>query len=163
MIIIGLGANLPSVLGAPRVTLEAALTALPEAGVSVLARSAWYRSAPVPPSAQPWFVNAVALVGTDLGPEPLLELLHGVEARLGRTRTAVNEPRAIDLDLLAHGDAVLSGPRVVLPHPRLHLRAFVLLPLREVAPHWRHPVTGEDVDSLIAALPAGQTTERCLD
>lgn len=160
---IGLGANLPSVLGAPRVTLEAALTALPEAGVSVLARSAWYRSAPVPPSAQPWFVNAVALVGTDLGPEPLLELLHGVEARLGRTRTAVNEPRAIDLDLLAHGDAVLSGPRVVLPHPRLHLRAFVLLPLREVAPHWRHPVTGEDVDSLIAALPAGQTTERCLD
>ncbi|MBW7849076.1 MAG: 2-amino-4-hydroxy-6-hydroxymethyldihydropteridine diphosphokinase [Rhodospirillales bacterium] len=163
MIMIGLGANLPSVLGAPRVTLEAALTALPEAGVSVLARSAWYRSAPVPPSAQPWFVNAVALVGTDLGPEPLLELLHGVEARLGRTRTAVNEPRAIDLDLLAHGDAVLSGPRVVLPHPRLHLRAFVLLPLREVAPHWRHPVTGEDVDSLIAALPAGQTTERCLD
>lgn len=139
------------------------MTALPEAGVSVLARSAWYRSAPVPPSAQPWFVNAVALVGTDLGPEPLLELLHGVEARLGRTRTAVNEPRAIDLDLLAHGDAVLSGPRVVLPHPRLHLRAFVLLPLREVAPHWRHPVTGEDVDSLIAALPAGQTTERCLD
>ena len=139
------------------------MTALPEAGVSVLARSAWYRSAPVPPSAQPWFVNAVALVGTDLGPEPLLELLHGVEARLGRTRTAVNEPRVIDLDLLAHGDAVLSGPRVVLPHPRLHLRAFVLLPLREVAPHWRHPVTGEDVDSLIAALPAGQTTERCLD
>ena len=103
------------------------------------------------------FVNAVAEVATDLGPEALLALLHSVEERFGRVRRERNEARVLDLDLLAFGDLVTDTPGgLVLPHPRLHLRAFVLLPLADLAPGWRHPATGRPIRELIAELPAGQ-------
>jgi len=164
MILIGLGANLPSPRhGPPKATLEAALRALEEAGLRLLRRSRWYRSAPLPASEQPAYVNGVAVVETELAPAPLLALLHDVEGRLGRMRTERWGPRVIDLDLLAYHDVVLEparGPEApVLPHPRLHERAFVLLPLAEVAPDWRHPVLGRSVAKLIAALPGDQTAE----
>ena len=154
MILIGLGANEPSAIGPPAATLSAALAALAVDGVAIEARSRWYRSAPVPASAQPWFTNGVARVSTGLSPAALLQLLHRIEARFGRERRCANEARPIDLDLLAVDDVVRDAPPPVLPHPRLHLRAFVLLPLREVAPEWRHPALGRTVDELIAALPA---------
>jgi 2-amino-4-hydroxy-6-hydroxymethyldihydropteridine diphosphokinase len=158
MILIGLGANLPSARhGEPRATLEAALEALNAEGVTTLARSRWYRTAPVPRSDQPWFVNAVAAVATRRGPAALLALLHDIEARFGRRRGQCNEARPIDLDLLAYGDVVMDEGGLVLPHPRLHERAFVLLPLAEVAPGWRHPRLGRTVEELIAKLPADQT------
>ena len=99
MILIGLGANLPSALGPPQATLEAALADLEKAGVAILARSPWYRSAPVPASNQPWYVNGVASIATALGPVGLLALLHQVEARIGRERRTRNEARAVDLDI----------------------------------------------------------------
>lgn len=157
MILLGLGANLPSRFGAPPATLEAALAALGEAGVGIAARSRWYRSAPVPASDQPWFVNGVARVATSLDPEPLLLLLHQIEARFGRRRRHANEARPLDLDLLAYHDLTRDGPTPpLLPHPRLHQRAFVLRPLAEVAPGWRHPRLGVAVEALIAALPPDQ-------
>lgn len=156
MILIGLGANLPGPAGPPRATLEAALTELAAGGVLVLARSRWWRTAPVPASDQPWFTNGVALLDSVLGPAALLARLHAVEARFGRVRGAANAARSIDLDLLAHGAAVGEGPPV-LPHPRLHQRAFVLLPLAEVAPDWVHPLLGLRVDEMIARLPPGDT------
>lgn len=124
-------------------------------------RSRLYRSAPVPPSDQPWYVNAVARIETDRSPRDLLALLHRIEAAYGRERREVNGARTLDLDLLAYGDVVLRGGdgAPVLPHPRMHQRAFVLLPLREVAPDWHHPVLGQTVDDLIAALPPDQTAE----
>jgi 2-amino-4-hydroxy-6-hydroxymethyldihydropteridine diphosphokinase len=159
MILIGLGANLPSALGPPQATLEAALAALENRGVAVLARSPWYRSAPVPASDQPWYVNAVASIATALGPVALLALLHQVEARIGRDRRTRNEPRAVDLDILDYdGRKRTAAP--VLPHPRMQARGFVLLPLRDVAPGWRHPVSGAALAELIAALPPGQHTEK---
>ena len=161
MILLGLGANLDHPdYGPPRRTLEAALEALRQAGVGVLARSRWYRSAPVPASDQPWFVNGVAEVETDLSPAELLDLLHGIEAEMGRQRRVRNEARIIDLDLLIHGETVSApGESPVLPHPRLAERAFVLLPLAELAPDWRHPATGQSVTEMIRALPLDQTAE----
>jgi len=161
MILLGLGANLPSARhGKPQATLAAALAALAAEGVAVERRSPWYRSAPVPAAEnQPWYVNGVAEVKTALAPEALLALLHRVEQRFGRVRRQRNEPRVLDLDLLDY-DGLVQRDGAVLPHPRLHERAFVLLPLRDVAPGWRHPSLGRGVDELIAALPPGQRVER---
>jgi 2-amino-4-hydroxy-6-hydroxymethyldihydropteridine diphosphokinase len=161
-ILIALGANLPSPrFGPPRATLEAALAAIAAAGVRILRRSSWWESEPVPVSDQPWYVNGVAAVATDLEPVALLALLHRVEAEFGRIRGARNEARLLDLDLLAYGDRRREGPQPpLLPHPRLADRAFVLLPLAEVAPDWHHPVTGESVRQLTARLPPGQKIRR---
>lgn len=161
MILLGLGANLASTrYGTPQVTLEAALRALEEAGVAVERQSPWYRSAPVPQDDQPWYVNGVVAVRTALGPEALLALLHRIERAFGRVRRERNEPRVLDLDLLDYDGLVRAGDAgPELPHPRLHQRGFVLLPLRDIAPHWRHPVTGQGLEALIAALSADQRVE----
>lgn len=159
MILIGVGANLPDAAGmSPRETCARALADLGD-GVRVVRRSPWYRSAPVPVSDQPWFVNGVAeLAVTDMGPEDLLARLHEVEDRFGRVRRARNEARVLDLDLLAWGDLV-RATAPVLPHPRLDQRLFVLRPLRDLAPHWRHPVSGRTLDDMIATAPVDQMVE----
>lgn len=167
MILVGIGANLPAPgHSTPLETCQAALAALARAGVQIRRCSRWYRSAPVPPSDQPWFVNGVVQVLTALPPRPLLELLHRIEDAFGRVRMERNGPRVLDLDLLAHGDALSpeqedQGEQAVsadllLPHPRLHQRAFVLLPLAELDPAWRHPRSGETIGRMIAALDPDQ-------
>lgn len=159
MIFVGLGANLETAdHGTPRETLTEALATLGRAGLRIVARSRWYESAPVPASDQPWFVNGVARVEGAFDPGALLALLHRTEAAFGRVRRRRNEARVLDLDLLAYGDLVSDGADggPVLPHPRMTDRAFVLLPLAEIAPGWRHPATGQSVEALIAALPPGQ-------
>jgi 2-amino-4-hydroxy-6-hydroxymethyldihydropteridine diphosphokinase len=151
-IYVALGANLPSPAGAPAETLTAALAALGREGVRPVAVSRFYRSPAEPPSGQPDFVNAVARVETALGPAALLECLHAVEAAFGRARGAANAARTLDLDLLDwHG--VVSGGSPVLPHPRLQGRGFVLVPLAEIAPDWRHPVSRRSIGELVSALP----------
>ena len=159
MVLIGLGGNLPSSAGQPPQTFAAALAALGQYGCRVVARSPLYRTAPVPVSDQPWFVNAVAQLATDLGPEALLAALLAVEARFGRQRSVPNAARPLDLDLLAYDEICLDGPDLVLPHPRLHLRAFVLRPLVDLAPDWRHPRLGRTARELLVALPPGETVE----
>jgi len=159
LIFIGLGANLPSPrYGTPRAACETALRLVAAAGVRVVRRSRWYESAPVPPSDQPWYVNGVAEVETALDPSGLLLVLAGIESRMERDRAARNAPRIIDLDLLAYGEVLADGAGggPILPHPRFSERAFVLIPLRELAPEWRHPGTGWSLDRLIGALPPGQ-------
>lgn len=159
MIFLGIGANLPSSAGDPRATCERALEDLAAAGVRIVARSRWYQSAPLPVSEQPWYVNGVVAVETDRNPRELLELLHEIEGRFGRLRRVRNEARPLDLDLLAYHDTVNPGPEApILPHPRLHDRAFVLLPLAEVAPGWYHPATGESITALIGRLDPAQQT-----
>lgn len=158
MIFIGLGANLPSPsFGAPKATLTAALERLEAVGVHVTARSRWYESEPVPKSTQPNFINALVRVETALTPAALLAVLHRIEKEFGRAKGVRNAARCIDLDLIAYGDKVTRGETVPqLPHPRMHERAFVLMPLREIAPRWYHPFLGCAVDELIERLPRGQ-------
>ena len=160
-IFVAVGSNLPLAAGgSPLESCERALRALSDEPVDVLALSRWYRSAPVPASDQPDFVNGVVRVESALSPDDLLARLHAVEQRLGRTRQTRNEERTIDLDLIAYGELCRepgpSGGGLVLPHPRLGQRAFVLLPLRDVAAEWRHPRSGRTLTELIAELPAGQ-------
>lgn len=171
--LIALGANLPSPAGPPRATLEAALAALGAQGVAVVARSPWYRTPAFPPGAGPDFVNGVAALETELSPSGLLSALHAIERALGRDRGRRWAPRACDLDLLTWGSLVLpdaatvaawialepgaqeqSAPDgLVVPHPRLHERGFVLRPLADLAPDWVHPVLGRSVSEMLAALP----------
>lgn len=162
MILLGLGSNLTTArLTSSQEVLEESLKALEKRNIRVVRKSSWYRSAPVPPSDQPWFVNGVAEVETDLPPRALLETLHAVEAEYGRVRGARNASRTLDLDLLAYSDCVLHDPGgLQLPHPRLAERAFVLQPLAQLAPEWRHPVSGLTAGEMLAGLPPGQLVER---
>lgn len=153
MILIALGANLPSPThGAPRNTLEAALAAISESGIEVVSVSNWYATTPVPASDQPHFVNIVAALATDLGSGPLLDMLHRIEESFGRVRGERNAARVLDIDLIDF-EGQISTDWPVLPHPRMDQRAFVLVPLRDAAPDWRHPVTGLSVAELVAAAP----------
>lgn len=155
--LIALGANLADPGGsAPLRTCQraaAALAALP--GLRLAGLSRWYRTAPDPPMpGAPWFVNGVArLVGEAGDPAALLAALHAVEAAAGRERPWRNAPRSLDLDLIDLDGLVRAAPDPVLPHPRAHLRRFVLVPLAEVAPDWRHPVSGLAAAALLAGLP----------
>ena len=144
---VALGANLGDPVAAVQAAL-AALAGLPES--RVVRASSLYRTAPVGLSNQSDFINAVAALETALAPEALLDALFAIEAGFGRVRAAKNGPRTIDLDLLLHGDLELAQPRLTLPHPRLHLRAFVLVPLAEIAPGLPLPRRG----SVAAWLPA---------
>ena len=158
MIIVALGSNLPSPHhGAPQAVLEAALEAISAEDLRVVKRSRWYRSAPQPPSGQPWFVNGAAQIETSLPPGALLARLHEVEADFGRYRGEPNSARILDLDLLAYqGLVTAEGDPLRLPHPRLHERAFVVLPIMDLDPDWRHPILGLTANELIDRLPEDQ-------
>lgn len=161
MILIGIGGNLASPnFGTPLKTLAAALVALESEGIRVASRSAWYRTEPVPRSDQPWFMNAVASLTTGLAAQDLLAALQVVEGQFGRVRGEQNAARVLDLDLLDYQGQVTETASLVLPHPRLHQRRFVLVPLAEVAPDWRHPLSGLTVEQLLSRLAAKQPIER---
>jgi 2-amino-4-hydroxy-6-hydroxymethyldihydropteridine diphosphokinase len=153
MILIALGGNLPSRAGQPADTLKRALGELERQGVEIREVSAFYETPAWPDPTAPAFVNAVAAVKTGLQPVELLMLLHGLETDFGRLRSASNAPRTLDLDLLDYDGRVMAEPLLTLPHPRMATRSFVLVPLRDVAPGWRHPVTGQGLAELLAALP----------
>lgn len=155
MIIIALGSNLPSDYGNSQATLELALQKIEAYGVSVVAVSKWYETEPVPKSDQPNYVNGVAVVDTNREAADLLACLHEIEHDVGRRRTVVNAARCLDLDLVDYHGEVHNGD-LVLPHPRMHDRGFVLFPLYDVAPDWCHPVLGKSVSELITALPDDQ-------
>lgn len=122
------------------------------AGVTLLAHSSIYRTEPVGGPPQGEFANAVDLLEVGMGPRELLEALFAIERAMGRVRRERWGPRTIDLDLVFHGMSVTESPGLALPHPELHKRSFVLAPLAEIAPGWRHPVLGRTPDQMIEDL-----------
>ncbi|ADE38781.1 2-amino-4-hydroxy-6-hydroxymethyldihydropteridine diphosphokinase [Candidatus Puniceispirillum marinum] len=156
-IYLGIGANLtPDGFNSPQAGCEAALDGLSGYSIDIIKISRWFESAPVPVSDQPWFKNAVIHATTSLNAAETLTALHKVEAQFGRQRRIRNEARVLDIDLLDFGGMHSDDESLLLPHPRMHQRAFVLLPLQDLAPDWVHPVTGDSIQSLIDTLPDGQ-------
>lgn len=145
---IGLGAN----LGAPEAQVRAAIASLGALPRTRLVRaSSLYRTAPVGDVAQPDFINAVAEIETDLAPRELLDAVRAIETRAGRERPFPDAPRTLDLDVLLYDDRVVREPGLVIPHPRMHQRAFVLAPLVEIDPAIEIPGHGRAADLLATA------------
>jgi len=145
---IALGSN----LGDSCTILENALKTLAKTpGITLQACSSWYRTEPVGPP-QPDYLNGCALLNVELTPQELLETLLRIEAEFGRVRQERNGPRTLDLDLLLFEDLILDTPNLQLPHPRLKERAFVLVPLAEIAPDWIEPVSGKAIAQLVQTV-----------
>ena len=151
---VALGCSLPGSYPSREALLEAAVDALAAEGLVVVGRSAWWTSAAWPDPAAPAYLNGVVLVETTASADEVLAALHRIEARFGRVRAEANAPRTLDLDLIAHGRTVLDGA-VVVPHPRAHERLFVMGPLAQIAPDWRHPVNGRTTRDLAEAATVG--------
>ena len=147
-IIIAMGGNLAFEGRPVQAVLEAAADRLGAEGLEPLERSRWWRSAAWPDPSEPPYLNAVALVRTELDPQGVMAALQRIETAFGRRRSEPNAPRTLDLDLIAYGRRVIDQSGLVLPHPRAAARRFVMGPLAEIAPAWRHPVLGETAQIL---------------
>ena len=154
-VIVALGGNLALEGQAVQAVLELAAGRMAAAGLTPVRRSGWWRSAAWPDPAEPPFLNAVAWVETRLEPQAVLKALLEIETAFGRRRSVPNAPRTLDLDLIAYGRRVINEPDLVLPHPRAAERLFVMGPLAEIAPDWRHPLTGESAVELAARAKVG--------
>lgn len=151
---------MPGIWGAPTATIKRAVGELESAGVAVIATSKLYQTRAVGPGLQLPYCNAVFEVRTDETPRSLMRILKAIERRAGRRTGRMWGPRSLDLDLIDYGGARLGNPRrthrtgqLVLPHPEMHKRAFVLVPLVEIAPDWRHPRSGKSGKMLLRELP----------
>jgi 2-amino-4-hydroxy-6-hydroxymethyldihydropteridine diphosphokinase len=154
-VVVALGCNMSGSYTSREALLDAALAAFPASDLNVVSISDWWISAAWPDPSAPAYLNGIALVRTQLGPEEVLAALHGIEAAFGRARSERNAPRTLDLDLIAHGRAVIDDPGLTTPHPRAHQRLFVMGPLAQVAPDWRHPVLDETAAQLAAIASVG--------
>jgi 2-amino-4-hydroxy-6-hydroxymethyldihydropteridine diphosphokinase len=155
-IILALGGNLTGDYPSVEALLEAALSGFLWAGLTVARRSGWWRSAAWPDPSAPGYLNGVAIVETKLSPRELLAQLLALEATFGRSRAEPNAPRTLDLDLIAYGRQAINEPGLAVPHPRAHERLFVMGPLAEIAPDWRHPALGRTAAELAASATVGR-------
>ncbi len=151
--------SLGSNLGDRAANLREALTQLNSVG-HLVAVSAFYETQPVDVPEQPWFLNCVAAIATDLTPRELLSTVLQIETSMGRLRMAAKGPRKIDIDIVLFDDRVVDEPRLKIPHPAMHRRRFVLEPLAEIAPGARHPELDKTARELLADLAEGQTVRR---
>ena len=159
-ILVAIGANLASAEGhTPLETCRWAASQLGHLpGLELRGVSRWFATQPMPRSEQPRFVNGAAWLSGAVEPCPLLGMLQAIETAAGRVRGVPNAARTLDLDLLAVDGLVMARPKLILPHPRLQERAFVLAPLRDIRPDWTHPVLNLSVAAMLAAV-SGQDVE----
>lgn len=153
IVYLGMGSN----LGLREEQLKRAIKELGSLShTEVLDLSSLYETEPVGVKDQPWFLNLVSVLRTAIPPQELLFRLKKIESQMGRGKGGRWGPRIIDLDILLYDDLVFSSPRLVIPHPRMHQRSFVLLPLTEMAPQWRHPILGKGIWQLAEGLSCGE-------
>ena len=152
-IYVALGANLPSRVGPPLDTLRRALMLIDNAGMGICRMSPWFETPPMHGLDQPLYTNGVIELDSAFAPQELMQTLHDIEGKLGRTRDNRWESRVIDLDLVDYRGLVQHTGSPILPHPGATTRAFVLVPLACIAPQWRDPVSGRSISNLIADLP----------
>ena len=145
--------SLGSNLGDRPKNLRDAIAALPKSGVNVKRVSSIYETEPVDYLDQPWFLNMAVEAETELPPSKLLQTLRGIEAQMGSKKLISKGPRLIDIDILLYGNEVIDTPELQVPHPRLHLRRFVLEPLTEIAPQFRHPILKMSAAEMLANSP----------
>jgi 2-amino-4-hydroxy-6-hydroxymethyldihydropteridine diphosphokinase len=157
---VALGSNVAGEFASSEALLEAALARFPQAGLPVLARSGWWSSAAWPDPMGPEYRNGVALVEANGGPEAVLQALFSIETQFARERRGRNAARTLDLDLIAYGRLVIDAPGLTLPHPRAHERLFVMGPLAQIAPAWRHPVLGKTAAELAKTASVGLDARR---
>lgn len=153
MILIGIGSNLSSEeFGNPLDICQQAIKHL-EKKFYILKKSSWYKSEPIPKSKQPWFVNGVIEIEfTNQNAQELLNQLNIIEKEFGRVRRKLNEPRILDLDIIDFNSQIYNKENLVLPHPRMHCRKFVLLPIKELNLNWTHPVTKKKINEMLNDL-----------
>jgi 2-amino-4-hydroxy-6-hydroxymethyldihydropteridine diphosphokinase len=158
-IIIAMGGNLAFEGRGVQAVLEAACDYLRIQGLDPYRRSRWWRSAAWPDPSEPAYLNGVALVTTALDPRQTMQALHSIEQSFGRRRSEPNAARTLDLDLIAYGRLITDQPGLVIPHPRAAERRFVMGPLAEIAPDWRHPVLGETAAVLAGLAGVGSDAQ----
>ena len=156
IIYLSLGSN----LGDREANLRAAIAALGDAGVRVRRVSSFYETEPVDFLEQPWFLNCAVEGETELKPLELLRVLREIEAKIGSKKLVAKGPRLIDMDILLYGEETIDTPELQVPHPRMHLRRFVLVPLTEIAPELRHPNWKRTVKQLLEETPDRSTVRR---
>jgi 2-amino-4-hydroxy-6-hydroxymethyldihydropteridine diphosphokinase len=155
-IYLSLGSN----LGDREKNIRDAVAALHKAGIDVTRTSSMYETEPVDYLEQPWFVNMAAEAETELPPAAVLQVLRGIETDMGSKKTVAKGPRLIDMDILLYGDDVIDTPELQVPHPRMHLRRFVLQPLAEIAPDLRHPISGLNPSQMMAQANDPSTVKK---
>jgi 2-amino-4-hydroxy-6-hydroxymethyldihydropteridine diphosphokinase len=152
-IIVGIGGNLFSKEGLHPVQIcQEAIKLLKPMSIIVEKQSSWYRSDPIPKSDQPKFFNSVLVASTTLNELDVLNSLHDIEKKFGRIRKNINEARIIDLDLIDYSSKIYDSKDIVLPHPRAHLRRFVMQPLYEIEKYWIHPILKTSVAEILNQL-----------
>ena len=152
-IIVAIGGNLHSKNGLHPVEIcQEAIKSLKSMSIIVEKQSSWYRSDPIPKSDQPKFFNSVLVASTTLNELDVLNSLHVIEKKIGRIRKNINEARIIDLDLIDYSSKIHKSNDIILPHPRAHLRRFVMQPLYEIEKNWVHPILKKDIKDLILSL-----------
>ena len=152
-IIIGIGGNINSVDGShPVEVCNNAISSLKDYSIQVEKKSKWYCTEPIPKSEQPNFFNCVIIASTKLNEYEVLKSLHEIEAKVGRKRNKINESRSVNLDLIDYSSKVLQNKKITIPHPRAHLRKFVIGPLAEIDPNWFHPLLKVNISEILRKL-----------
>ena len=157
MILLGLGSNLSSSYGDRFTNINLAVKYLVDCGIEIIKRSHFYETDSYPNKENPKFINIAIFVKTNLTPVDLMSVLFSIEEKIERKRNKKNEPRTCDIDIIDYNNQVLNfkykNLNLIIPHKRLTSRNFVLFPLQEIYPEWKHPITKESIETLINKLP----------
>ena len=159
MIYLNIGSNLPSLNGGRKNNIEKAINHLKDLKFNLIKLSSFYETPSYPDKSKPKFINLCVKLKTKLKPLIFLDKIKEIETKLGRTRLKKNEPRTCDIDIIDYNGEIIDSYDLIIPHPKSHLRNFVIYPLKEIEPHWLHPVFNKKIDSFFLELDKNSHNE----